>query len=109
MQVPSRFTNAFISVLPCTAIAVAMLYVVPLFQQVYTRFNATLTSSTRVVLATYRWWWVLPIVLLACLLLSPASQRKRTALLVGAGVAAVVLLFALYSLYRPAFRIPIAQ
>jgi type II secretory pathway component PulF len=88
------------------AMAVAVYFIVPSFQEMFVNFDAKLPLATNLLLATFRWWGVVPVVTFALWALWPnPSKRGIAALVFGTVSAAVLFLFVLFALYAPIFQL----
>lgn len=95
-----------IALIPPTAVAIAVLFIVPQFTNMLAGFGADLPLSTRILQASYRWWLVLPVLTLAIGLSWPQPKDRAVAAVVAGTVLALsMFLFMLWACYGPIFAL----
>ncbi|HSX58661.1 MAG TPA: hypothetical protein VLF18_00545 [Tahibacter sp.] len=83
-------------------VAIAAVFVVPQFTQMYEAFRGELPNATRLLLATYRGWPLLALSVPAIWMLWPNPRtRGVTGLVVGTALAMLLVPFGLWALYLP--------
>lgn len=95
-----------VGVVLSTLVAVLAAIVVPEMAAMYESFGAELPIETRLLLGTYRWYGLLGFVVLGLGLWWPrASDRGVLAMVVGVGGSVLLVIFSVWSLYRPIFML----
>lgn len=109
-----RFTRKHLQLttglIPCIAVSIAALFVVPRFMGILASAGMAgmdgsfLPLPTRVLSATYRWWGVVVLVTLALWSVWPvAARRGKVAATFGVTASLVLFVFGVVGCYAPLF------
>jgi hypothetical protein len=96
-----------LGLVPAFAVCVVAFRSVPQFQEVFTSFGAELPWQTSILVSWYRASVVIPALVFVTWLTWPSTRyRGVAALLLGASVSFLALLFGWWAAYGPIFALP---
>ena len=95
-----------LALLPCIAVSLTALVVVPQFRDMYAQFGAMLPHPTRILFDTYRWLGVSCLLPLIVFWLWPSRATRGVAAFVAAALFAVALFMAgALAIYLPLMKL----